>query len=514
MGFLAPSRLFIGCVSLLVGTLEASHSRAGVTDASPMQPFAVLGLVTRTTHTDLEQLGNQDHRSLLLSALQQAHYPVVDVDAAAGVALSLSGTVTEAPCEASGDLRCSIAIRWEVRKRQSQHVLYRVTTRSTQKGTTQRQVIEQLIRGSLQSLLKRPHFNESLRQGANDQGSSLPQAGFRDCRHEPLPMPGSAQTVLSATVLVESGDALGSGSIISPDGLVLTAHHLLQANRPLNVTLSSGERYTAGVARRAPTHDVALLIVHSKTELRCLPVRREPANVGDDVYAIGAPLGRKLSFSLTRGVVSGFRILDEVSLLQTDASVNPGNSGGALVDANGRLVGVIDFKLAGDGIQGLSFAVTATAALGSLRVHADATTAPGLLVPAPMLEPSASSTYVDQDDIASPHEVTYDAGSSSSHTAYALRAAGAITGALGIIGVATSWTLYETGKSSMRRSEFDNYQTINTISWGAFAAGASAFALSYLLPTGSSSKPATPQARRPRWRAEFGTSSVRIGGEF
>jgi serine protease Do len=77
------------------------------------------------------------------------------------------------------------------------------------------------------------------------------------------------------------------------------------------------------------------------------------------VFAVGSPLGGELSWSVSRGVISGVRDLDGRQLLQTDASLNPGNSGGPLIDSHLRVLGIVSFKVAGDGIEGIGFGVPA-----------------------------------------------------------------------------------------------------------------------------------------------------------
>ena len=90
--------------------------------------------------------------------------------------------------------------------------------------------------------------------------------------------------------------------------------------------------------------------------------------MADDIYAIGTPKMEDLSQTISRGIVSGFRSQENgTRLIQTDASVNAGNSGGALVDAKGKLVGIVNAKLVGVGIEGVAFAIpvaTMNSALG------------------------------------------------------------------------------------------------------------------------------------------------------
>ena len=100
------------------------------------------------------------------------------------------------------------------------------------------------------------------------------------------------------------------------------------------------------------------------------PISVEPGElpeVGSDVYVIGHPVG--LGWTVTRGVVSATRKAGEAGptpLIQTDAAISPGNSGGPLLDRDGRLLGVVSSKLAGPGIESVGFAIPATVAAGFL----------------------------------------------------------------------------------------------------------------------------------------------------
>src|SRR5204862_7583182 len=104
-------------------------------------------------------------------------------------------------------------------------------------------------------------------------------------------------------------------------------------------------------------HDVALIAIAGSTgaDQPCLELQLTPPAPGDDIYAIGSPASQELAFSLTRGIVSGLRLQDGVQLLQTDASLSPGNRGGPLLEHHARVVGVVSRKLAGQAMEGLGF---------------------------------------------------------------------------------------------------------------------------------------------------------------
>ncbi len=154
--------------------------------------------------------------------------------------------------------------------------------------------------------------------------------------------------------------AQGSGFIISPDGIVLTNAHVVEGAKEVTVKLIDHREFKAKVLGTDKTSDIAVL----KIDAHALPVVRignsDQLGVGDYVLAIGAPFG--LEETATAGIVSATaRSLPgdgAVPFIQTDAAVNPGNSGGPLFDATGAVVGInSQIYTNSGGYQGVSFAI-------------------------------------------------------------------------------------------------------------------------------------------------------------
>lgn len=142
-----------------------------------------------------------------------------------------------------------------------------------------------------------------------------------------------------AVVSVDAGDGSGSGSIVTPTGLVLTNAHVVGRSPTARVRLADGREFVGDVIG-FPTSRVDLAAIQLRGNPTNLPtVAIAPSGtvqVGQRAFAIGNPFG--LQGTLTVGIVS--RIDSERGLIQTDAAINPGNSGGPLLDSDGRLIGV------------------------------------------------------------------------------------------------------------------------------------------------------------------------------
>ena len=154
----------------------------------------------------------------------------------------------------------------------------------------------------------------------------------------------------------------GSGVLIDPAGVVLTNNHVVQDVESVEVTLHDGRKFTSGDIRRDPKSDLAIVKLEAKVPLPFLEFAdSDAAEVGDRVLAAGAPFG--LAGSVTHGIVSGksrtnLRLNPYEDWLQTDAAVNPGSSGGPLVNLDGKVLGITAaIKTKTGGFSGVGLAV-------------------------------------------------------------------------------------------------------------------------------------------------------------
>lgn len=145
----------------------------------------------------------------------------------------------------------------------------------------------------------------------------------------------------------------GTGFFATPNCLVVTNAHVVEGAETIVLRDSSNKIYVAQIAERDENRDLALLTSNAKS---CTPLtlgNSDDATVGQDVYAIGNPLG--LAGTVTRGIVSAVRSTPDTSYIQIDATINPGNSGGPLLNTEGAVIGITTFKVRG--FEGLNFAI-------------------------------------------------------------------------------------------------------------------------------------------------------------
>lgn len=172
------------------------------------------------------------------------------------------------------------------------------------------------------------------------------------------------------------GASSGSGFILTADGYIVTNHHVVEGATSLTVTCSDGTDYKAQYIGGDASNDIALLKVDA-TGLQPVVIGRSDALiVGDQVAAIGNPLG-ELASTLTVGFVSAKdRVIStdgtQINMMQTDAAINPGNSGGPLFNMKGEVVGITTAKYSGTTnsgatIEGIGFAIPIDDVIGMLE---------------------------------------------------------------------------------------------------------------------------------------------------
>jgi len=210
------------------------------------------------------------------------------------------------------------------------------------------------------------------RAEAGTIASGVVDEAMKDLRAEPATSVAVYQQILPSIVAIETergtpngdGDGFGTGVIVNANGTIMTAFHVVEGAARIRVTFVDGTRGRADVVEADPDNDTAVLVPTRLPEVVVPAVLGGGVQVGDETYAVGHPLG--YADSITAGVISGLdRSVREGGktlrgLIQFDAAVNPGNSGGPLLNRGGQVIGIVT-ALANpgrsDAFVGIGFAV-------------------------------------------------------------------------------------------------------------------------------------------------------------
>ena len=160
-------------------------------------------------------------------------------------------------------------------------------------------------------------------------------------------------------------EGMGSGFIINEEGYILTNYHVIDGAKEVTVTLSDGREVTASVVNYDSDKDIAMIKINEEVKVPGVVELgdSDALQPGEEVVAIGNPLSKELSSTLTKGIISALNRNVETqsgvstNLIQTDTAINAGNSGGPLINTKGQVIGINTLKLSGSGIEGIGFAI-------------------------------------------------------------------------------------------------------------------------------------------------------------
>ncbi len=162
----------------------------------------------------------------------------------------------------------------------------------------------------------------------------------------------------------------GSGVILSEDGYIATCAHVVDGAKSVKVTLNDDTSYDATIVGTDAKNDIAIIKIDATGLVPAVVGDSQTLTVGSEVIAIGNPLG-ELRGTATAGIISATNRTIEVegqamTLIQTDAAISPGNSGGGLFDATGKLIGIVNAKVSDSRAEGLGFAIPVNSVLDEI----------------------------------------------------------------------------------------------------------------------------------------------------
>ena len=304
-------------------------------------------------------LNERDLTRTITEELVKANYPVVgDPDALfpdefGRADLMIAGRITELKANYCHPLdddeirgETSVTIEWQIYDTTTRRQLHKVVTRGDSQLDTaiplgKHVLFYNAVAEATRSLLADKPFHAIVAEDKNSPTMTPVEAVFRLYSRPPRtePVARNMAEVQAATVTVLSGGGHGSGFFISADGFLLTNAHVVGDAKFVRVRLATGRELAAEVFVVNRVRDVALVKV-AETGLVSLPVGSLEPPVGSEVYAIGAPREENLATTVTRGIVSAYRVRNGQRMLQGDVTIQKGNSGGPLIDGFGNVVGI------------------------------------------------------------------------------------------------------------------------------------------------------------------------------
>ncbi len=203
-------------------------------------------------------------------------------------------------------------------------------------------------------------FGESM---TDENGAILGSNDYADS----MAIEKTKKSVVLIEVTTPTGGGSGTGIVLSADGYIATNHHVIEDGTVIRVKFYDGSYATATLRGSSEVDDLAVIKVDRSNLTPATFAHSSECFVGQTVYAIGNPSGAEMAWTTTRGCISyvdrELRIYKDdgtlekkLKMIQTDAMVNPGNSGGPLVNTRGEVVGIVSMKLS-DGYEGIGFAI-------------------------------------------------------------------------------------------------------------------------------------------------------------
>lgn len=174
--------------------------------------------------------------------------------------------------------------------------------------------------------------------------------------------------VKKSVVTVDCNTKFGSGVFITDDGYILTNYHVVDEDSEIFVKIENEKKLKAILVKVNKDFDLAILKVNLSSSRGVFLLNSHNTSVGEDVFAIGTPLEKTLGQTVTRGIVSGYREWGGSDFIQTDVSINSGNSGGPLLNTKGEIIGINTLKASGKNISGIGFAIPSDIIIKMLNI--------------------------------------------------------------------------------------------------------------------------------------------------
>jgi len=268
-----------------------------------------------------------------------------------------------------------VEVEWQIFSRLDRQVVYTITTEGSSKVEEARptgtlDIMLNAFAIATQNLLADQGFHDLVVRKSDDK--TIKPAG-NEIRLPLIanfmkPLTNHVNDVRVAIATIYAGDGHGSGFFISTNGYILTNEHVVREAKFVKVKLATGREILGEVLKVNSRRDIALIKAEEE-KMPELPIKNSELNIGSEVYAIGSPLDDDLNTSLSKGIISAYRVEDNLRYIQSDINVLPGNSGGPLLDENGNIIGVTVLGRIFRGVpSGINFFIPIQDALLALNI--------------------------------------------------------------------------------------------------------------------------------------------------
>jgi S1-C subfamily serine protease len=289
--------------------------------------------------------------------------------------LALGGEVVWFAKDTRGSgFQISVIVHWTVFDVKKENIVFELTTAgySDTKVTLLNEELSKAFQDATRGLLNDAKFKElAVKKGddVNAKGEKEASLELPKIAKKTYASYGDmVKNVVNACLTVKTNFGHGSGFLVSEDGYVLTNNHVVSGADKIDVVFDNGFSFEAKLIKANDDRDVALLKI-SGSGFKALPLgTSDDASVGTEVVAIGTPQDIKLGQTVTKGIVSGKREMEEKNFIQTDVAINSGNSGGPLINSSGEVIGIIVAKVFGKSVEGLGFAIPINEAIKKLNL--------------------------------------------------------------------------------------------------------------------------------------------------
>ncbi|GAO41400.1 S1C family serine protease [Flavihumibacter petaseus] len=290
--------------------------------------------------------------------------------------LAVGGEILWVSTETAGrGFQASILVHWSVYSMAKETVVYEVTTGGFSDSRKRGTVVDEMtqaVKDAINGLIYDAKFQD-LAIKKSEAVAATPKDAIVVGKVPVKKYDNYSALIkesLGSVVTVKTNFGIGSGFIVSTDGYILTNDHVINSAEKIEVIFDNGFSFEAKLVRTNESKDVAVIKI-SGNGFKPLPINpaTELATTGSEVFAIGTPENIKLGQTVTKGIISGKREIEEKVFLQTDVAINSGNSGGPLINSStGEVIGIVAAKIKAKGVEGLGFAIPMADALKALNI--------------------------------------------------------------------------------------------------------------------------------------------------